>query len=136
MKKLIITMITLLALVPAVSFAQSRTVQVPSLDIKVPQVGNLCIVTGSEINIRKSPSAAAPKLMMTCYPESDDCTLIWSNQKGRGYTDTYTAYENNVMLILDETPEWFKVITPDDDAIEGYIYNKFSKACEVSPTTP
>ena len=136
MKKLTLTMIALLALLPAVSFAQSKTVKAPSLDIKVPQVGRMCIVTGSEINIRKGPSTTAPKLMRTCYDGTDDCTVIWSNQKGRGYTDTYTAYENNVMLILDETPEWFKVITPDDYAIEGYISKKFSKACEVSPITP
>lgn len=136
MKKLIITMITLLALVPAVSFAQSRTVQAPSLDIKVPQVGKLCIVTGSEINIRKSPSAAAPKLMMTCYPESDDCTLIWSDQKGRGYNSPFTASQNQVLPIIDETPEWFKVIPNEYYDIQGYISKKFSKVCEVSPITP
>ena len=137
MKKLIITMMTLLALLPAVSFAQSKTVKGASLDIKVPQIGRMCIVTGSEINIRKSPSTTAPKLMTTCYDDTDDCTVIWSNQKGRrGYTSPYTAYQNQVMPILDETPEWFKVMAADNYAIPGYISKKFSKECEVSPITP
>ena len=136
MKKLTLTMIALLALLPAVSFAQSKTVKAPSLDIKVPQVGKLCIVTGSEINIRKSPSATAPKLMTTCYPETDDCTLIWSGQKGRGYNTPYTVIQNDVMPIIDETPEWFKVIPNAYYAIQGYISKKFSKVCEVSPITP
>ena len=136
MKKLTLTMIALLALLPAVSFAQSKTVKAPSLDIKVPQVGKLCIVTGSEINIRKSPSATAPKLMTTCYPGSDDCTLIWSGQKGRGFNSPFTASQNQVMPIIDETPEWFKVIPNEYYSIQGYISKKFSKICEVSPITP
>ena len=136
MKKLTLTMIALLALLPAVSFAQSKTVKAPSLDIKVPQVGKLCIVTGSEINIRKSPSATAPKLMTTCYPGSDDCTLIWSGQKGRGFNSPFTANQNQVLPIIDETPEWFKVIPNAYYAIQGYISQKFSKACEVPPITP
>ena len=69
MKSILLSILAMLTLMPAVSAAQTQTVKGPSLDIKKPVIGNMCKVTGNEVNIRKSASATAPKLMMTCYPE-------------------------------------------------------------------
>ncbi|MDD7097696.1 MAG: hypothetical protein SPH23_06500 [Prevotella sp.] len=137
MKSILLSILAMLTLMPAVSSAQTQTVKGPSLDIKKPVIGRMCKVTGNEVNIRKSASATAPKLMMTCYPETDECTVIWSNQKGWGSNSPLTAYQDQVFIILDETPEWYKVMAGNDYyKVPGYITKKFCQEIELSPVTP
>lgn len=92
-------------------------------------------VTGDNINLRKKPNVSAPKLINVCYPETDNCSLTWSNNKsiGQGLDVTpWQAHRGWKYLVAEETPEWYGI---EISGFKAYINKKFAKEVAVTPIT-
>ena len=109
--------------------------QNPKLEIRRPRIINAIEVTSNGVNLRKSPSSAAPKLLWWCEGESDCCSYEWSEpNKYRGARPA-TAEKGEVFAVLSETPEWYEVITHCEGKV-AFISKQFAKIKELEEIFP
>lgn len=124
----ILTAITFLACYNAMA-------QNPKLEIRRPRIINAIEVTSNGVNLRKSPSSTAPKLLWWCEGESDCCSYEWSEpNKYRGARPA-TAEKGEVFAVLSETPEWYEVITHCEGKV-AFISKQFAKIKELEEIFP
>lgn len=109
--------------------------QNPKLEIRRPRIINAIEVTSDGVNLRKSPSSTAPKLLWWCEGESDCCSYAWSApNKYRGARPA-TANEGEVFAVMSETPEWYEVITHCEGKV-AFISKQFAKITELEEIFP
>lgn len=109
--------------------------QNPKLEIRRPRIINAIEVTSDGVNLRKSPSSTAPKLLWWCEGESDCCSYVWSEpNKYRGARPA-TANEGEVFAVMSETPEWYEVITHCEGKV-AFISKQFAKITELEEIFP
>lgn len=109
--------------------------QNPKLEIRRPQIINAIEVISDGVNLRKSPSSTAPKLLWWCEGESDCCSYVWSApNKYRGARPA-TANEGEVFAVMSETPEWYEVITHCEGKV-AFISKQFAKITELEEIFP
>lgn len=109
--------------------------QNPKLEIRRPRIINAIEVTSDGVNLRKSPSSTAPKLLWWCEGESDCCSYEWSApNKYRGARPA-TANEGEVFAVMSETPEWYEVITHCEGKV-AFISKQFTKKAELEEIFP
>lgn len=115
--------------------ANPAIAQNPKLEIRRPKIINAIEVIADGVNIRKSPSSNAPKLLWWCEGESDDCMYVWSTpNKYRGASPA-TADKGAIFAVISETPEWYEVITHYTGMV-GYISKQFIKEAKLDEITP
>lgn len=106
-------------------------------EVVMPKIQKIIQSTGDNVSLRKSPSTTAPRLMMVCVDETDNCCATWSDDpatKRRGYySSPITAYKDQSFIVLDETPEWYCVLASYGNV--AYISKRFSKEVALSPVT-
>ena len=132
MKRINQLLVSLSIFVVATANVNGQGINAPSLDLKIPAFEKVITVTGSNVNMRKAPSVKAPRLMFSCYNESDICEHIWSNQKSLGYSSPCMADKGDVFTVLAETVEWYKCEFSDNII---YLSKKFAKATNTTPIT-
>lgn len=111
--------------------------KVAGLDIKMPQVVKVVKVTSTTLNIRKSASATAPFLKRWCEYETDNCQYVWSNEKtSRGEVNPCPAEQGNIYAVIEELPEWYKILVCDEECRVGYISKKYTAEVALTPLTP
>ena len=109
--------------------------QNPKLEIRRPRIINAIEVISDGVNLRKSPSSTAPKLLWWCEEESDCCSYVWSApNKYRGARPA-TANEGEVFAVMSETPEWYEVITHCEGKV-AFISKQFTKNAELEEIFP
>ena len=108
--------------------------QYVGLDIRMPKVEKVITITADGVNLRKAPSATAPKLMRWCEGESDACGYVWSDQKQYKGALPAGADKGQYYLVVSETPEWYGVIAIE--GISAYVSKKFARQVEIQPITP
>lgn len=132
MKKLL-SAVTL-SVISCVCFVASAQI---GYEVVMPKIQKIIQSTGDNVSLRKSPSTTAPRLMMICVDETDNCCATWSNDptsKCRGYySSPITAYKDQNFIVVDETPEWYCVLAPYGNV--AYISKRFSKEVSLSPVT-
>lgn len=90
-------------------------------------------ITGNNINLRKAPNATSPKLINVCYPETDNCSLTWSDDKNiqKGLDiNPWQAQHGWNYLVTEETPEWYGI---EVSGLKAFISKKFAKEVEITP---
>ena len=106
-------------------------------EVVMPKIQKIVQSTGDNVSLRKSPTTTAPRLMMVCVDETDNCCATWSDDpasKRRGYySSPITAYKDQNFIVVDETPEWYCVLAPYGNV--AYISKRFSKEVELKPVT-
>lgn len=111
--------------------------KVAGLDIKMPQVVKVVKVTSATLNIRKSASATAPFLKRWCEYETDNCLYVWNNEKTRrGDVNPCPAEQGNIYAVIEELPEWYKVLVCNETCLVGYISKKYTTEVTLTPLTP
>lgn len=129
-----ITAWCLMAVVCALGTAVTAKAQNVGLDIRMPKVEKVIEITADGVNLRKAPSATAPRLMWWCEPGTDICDYVWSDQKQyKGATPSGT-YKGGCYLVVDETDEWYGIMT--ENGIPAYVSKKFAQQIETQPITP
>lgn len=109
--------------------------QYVGLDIRMPKIGKIIVLDADGVNLRKSPSITAPKLM----GEEDDMgeynDVFWSNQRKGG--ESITFMKDNPLMVLYETEDWYGV--PYMNRYQHhivYVSKKFAKEIQPQPVTP
>lgn len=110
--------------------------QYVGLDVSMPKVDKVIEVTADGVNMRKSPSAAAPKLVRLCYDETDNCCYGWSNDRRERGVVAFAApaSKGDVFMVTSETDEWYGVIAYEDTPV--FISKKYAQDAELTPITP
>ena len=109
--------------------------QYVGLDIRMPKVEKIIVLTADGVNLRKAPSVTAPKLMGEEDEMGEYSNLFWSNQRNGG--NSITFMQDYPMMVLDETDEWYGV--PYMNRYEShmvYVSKKFAKEIQPAPITP
>lgn len=123
-----------LSVISCVYFVASAQI---GYEVVMPKIQKIIQSTGDNVSLRKSPSTTAPRLMMVCVDETDNCCATWSDDpatKRRGYySSLITAYKDQNFIVLDETPEWYCVLAQYGNI--AYISKRFSKEVALSPVT-
>ncbi len=103
--------------------------------ITMPKISKVITVTGNEINFRKTPSTTAPTMVFVCVNETDNCGASWSNIRiPRGQSARpLRASRGETFLVVEETPEWYGVIS---NGYKAYLSKKFTKEIKTQPITP
>ncbi len=103
--------------------------------ITMPKVSKIITVTGNNINFRKAPRANAPTMIFVCVNETDNCGATWNDVRiPRGQTASpLRASQGQTFLVVEETPEWYGVIS---NGYKAYLSKKFTKEVKTSPITP
>ena len=109
--------------------------QYVGLDVSMPKVDKVIEVTADGVNMRKSPSAAAPKLVRLCYDETDNCCYGWSNDRRERGVVAFAApaSKGDVFMVTSETDEWYGVIAYEDTPV--FISKKYAQDAELTPIT-
>lgn len=71
--------------------------QNPKLEIRRPRIINAIEVISDGVNLRKSPSSTAPKLLWWCEGEGDCCSYVWSAPNKYRDASPATANEGEVL---------------------------------------
>ncbi len=110
--------------------------QYVGLDVCMPKVDKVIEVTADGVNMRKSPSAAAPKLVRLCYDETDNCCYGWSNDRREPGVVAFAApaSKGDVFIVTSETDEWYGVIAYENTPV--FISKKYAQEAELTPITP
>lgn len=109
--------------------------QNPKLEIRRPRIIKAIEVTSDGVNLRKTPSSNAPKLLWWCEGESDCCSYEWSApNKYRGARPA-TAAKGEVFAVMSETPEWYEIITHCEGMV-AFISKQFTKEKELEEIFP
>lgn len=103
------------------------------LDIRMPKVEKVITITADGVNLRKSPSATAPKLMRWCEDDTDICSYVWSDQKQAKGAFAAGADKGQYYLVTDETDEWYGIVV---EGTPAYVTKKFARQVETRPITP
>lgn len=109
--------------------------QNPKLEIRRPRIVNAIEVTSDGVNLRKSPSSTAPKLLWWCEGESDCCSYVWSAPNKYRGAKPATAGKGEVFAVMSETTEWYEVITHNEGKV-AFISKQFTKEKELTEITP
>lgn len=104
--------------------------QNPKLEIRRPRIINAIEVISDGVNLRKSPSSTAPKLLWWCEGEGDCCSYVWSAPNKYRDASPATANEGEVFAVMSETPEWYEVITHCEGKV-AFISKQFTKKAEL-----
>ena len=93
--------------------------QYVGLEVKMPKISKVIEVTTDGVNMRQSPSAAAPKLVRLCYDETDNCCYGWSNDRRERGVVAFAApaSKGDVFMVTSETDEWYGVIAYEDTPV-------------------
>lgn len=109
--------------------------QYVGLDIRMPKIGKIIVLNADGVNLRKSPSITAPKLM----GEEDDMgeynDVFWSNQYKGG--ESITFMKDYPLIVLRETEDWYGV--PYMNRYQHhivYVSKKFANEIQPQPVTP
>lgn len=116
-----------------VSFASAQHYE--GLDIRMPKIGKIIVLDADGVNLRKSPSITAPKLMGEETDLDDYEEVFWSNQRKGGKSITFM--KDTPLIVLCETEEWYGV--PHMDRFSNhivYVSKKFAKEIQPQPVTP
>ena len=110
--------------------------QYVGLDVSMPKVDKVIEVTADGVNMRKSPSAAAPKLVRLCYDETDNCCYGWSNDRREPGVVAFAApaSKGDVFMVTSETDEWYGVIAYENTPV--FISKKYAQEADLTPITP
>lgn len=106
---------------------------VNSQQLQLLDKAKIITVTGNNINLRKAPNTNSPKLVNVCYPETDNCSLTWNNDKsiGKGLVITpWQVQRDWKYLVAEETPEWYGIII---SGFKAYISKKYAKEVTITP---
>lgn len=109
--------------------------QNPKLEIRRPRIINAIEVISDGVNLRKSPSSTAPKLLWWCEGESDCCSYVWSAPNKYSGARPATANEGEVFAVMSETSEWYEVITHCEGKV-AFISKQFTKKAELEEIFP
>lgn len=131
-----ITAWCLMAVVCALGTAVTAKAQNVGLDIRMPKVDKVIVMTADGVNLRKAPSATAPRLMYEEGDMSDYWDYFWSNQRKGGKAVSFR--QDCPIMVINETSEWYGVVY--SDIYQGqrlvYVSKKFAKEVELTPITP
>jgi hypothetical protein len=104
-------------------------------EVIIPKFEKVIKINRNKVQLRKSPDKRAPELCRVCVFETDNCYLDWSDAKLEPdcARSPFLATEDEVFLVLEETPEWYGVIVEGNKA---YLPKKYAKEITIKPITP
>lgn len=111
--------------------------QYVGLDIRMPKVEKIIVLTADGVNLRKAPSATAPKLMGIEDEMGEYSSVFWSNQRRKG--ESITFRKEYPLMVLQETDEWYGVPYMNryrENRTIVYVSKKFAKEIRPLPVTP
>ena len=114
--------------------------QYVGLEVKMPKISKVIEVTTDGVNMRQSPSAAAPRLMYQLHKNFDIYHYLWSNERmdASGEWDmdkiAVSASKGERFIVVNEADEWYGVMACETHF--AYISKKFAREVALTPIMP
>ena len=113
------------------------------LPVQEPAWDKFVVVLNDEIPVYKEPKTISPQLQIMREDVASDVVsqyFKWSDTPDkRGYTSyNYTLYGKNIVPVIGEEGEWYKVTILADEVgmIDGYIQKTHCREVKPEPITP